>query len=154
MPRPVSNNVRDFVLPVCNLGHNEDGNIITDGAELVGTCFLIGDRGYALTAAHVLRQVQNDIARVLVPNSEGWDACLIRRGEPHPTEDVGLLKIDLPRPITSPVLFAADLPLHFHPKAIRASASFKPWGAGGATCDRRSWSGLRRRSHVAERLAA
>jgi hypothetical protein len=47
-----------------------------------------------------------------------------------------------------------DLPLNFHPAALRASAGFTPWGAGGATCDRRSWSGLRRRSHVAERLAA
>ena len=60
----------------------------------------------------------------------------------------------------APELFAAarssdfDLPLNFHPTAIRASAGFTPWGAGGATCDRRSWSGLRRRSHVAERLAA
>ena len=42
-----------------------------------------------------------------------------------------------------------DLPLNFHPAAIRASAGFTPWGAGGATCDRRSWSGLRSRSHVA-----
>jgi hypothetical protein len=33
-----------------------------------------------------------------------------------------------------------DLPLNFHPRAIRASAGFTPWGAGGATCDRRSWS--------------
>ncbi|MFZ0602596.1 MAG: hypothetical protein WAN05_14800, partial [Roseiarcus sp.] len=41
-----------------------------------------------------------------------------------------------------------DLPLNFHPAAIRASAGFTPWGAGGATCDRRSWSGLRRRSRV------
>ena len=47
-----------------------------------------------------------------------------------------------------------DLPPNFHPAAIRASAGFTPWGAGGATCDRRSWSGLRRRSRVAERLAA
>jgi hypothetical protein len=47
-----------------------------------------------------------------------------------------------------------DLPLNIHPAAIRASAGFTPWGACGATCDRRSWSGLRRRSHVAERLAA
>jgi hypothetical protein len=47
-----------------------------------------------------------------------------------------------------------DLPLNFHPVAIRAPALFMPWGAGGATCDRRSGSGLRRRSRVAERLAA
>jgi hypothetical protein len=31
-----------------------------------------------------------------------------------------------------------DLPLNFHPKAIRASAGFTRCGAGGATCDRRS----------------
>ena len=47
-----------------------------------------------------------------------------------------------------------DLPLNIHPKAIRAWAGFTPWGAGGATCDRRSCSGLRRRSRVVERLAA
>ena len=50
--------------------------------------------------------------------------------------------------------FHVDLPRKFHPAAIRASADFTSLGAGGATCDRRSWSGLRRRSHVAERLAA
>ena len=49
---------------------------------------------------------------------------------------------------------AIDLPLNFHPAAIRVSADFTPSGAGGATCDRRSWSGLRSRSHVAVRLAA
>jgi hypothetical protein len=47
-----------------------------------------------------------------------------------------------------------DLQLNFHPAAIRASAGFTPWGADGATCDRLSWSGLRSRSDVAERLAA
>jgi hypothetical protein len=47
-----------------------------------------------------------------------------------------------------------DLPPNFHPRAIRALAGFTPWGAGGATCDRRSWSGLRSRSRVVERLAA
>jgi hypothetical protein len=51
-------------------------------------------------------------------------------------------------------LAAIDLPRNFHPKAIRALAGFTPWGAGGATCDRRSWSGLRSRSRVVERLAA
>ena len=47
-----------------------------------------------------------------------------------------------------------DLPPNFHPAAIGASAGFTPLGAGGATCDRRSWSGLRSRSHIAGRLAA
>jgi hypothetical protein len=47
-----------------------------------------------------------------------------------------------------------DLPLKFHPVAIRVSADFTPSGAGGATSDRRSWSGLRSGSLVAPRLAA
>ena len=47
-----------------------------------------------------------------------------------------------------------DLPLSFHPAAIRASAVCTPSGAGGATGDRRSWSGLRRRSSVVGKLAA
>jgi hypothetical protein len=44
--------------------------------------------------------------------------------------------------------------LNFHPTAVRVSGGFTPLDAGGATCDRRSWSGLRSRSHVAWRLAA
>ena len=50
------------------------------------------------------------------------------------------------------LLMGPDLPLSFHPAAIRVSAGSTPSGAGGATCDRRSCSGLRSRSHVAVRL--
>jgi hypothetical protein len=45
----------------------------------------------------------------------------------------------------------ADLPLSFHPAAARVSEFCTPSGAGGATDDRRSWSGLRSRSSVAVR---
>ena len=47
-----------------------------------------------------------------------------------------------------------DLPLSFHPAAIRAPWHFAPRGAGKATCDRLSWSGLHSRSCVAASLAA
>lgn len=49
---------------------------------------------------------------------------------------------------------ANDLPLNFHPVAIRVSGFCTPIGAGGATGDRRSWSGLRSRSPVAVNVAA
>ncbi len=49
---------------------------------------------------------------------------------------------------------AIDLPLNFHPTAIRVPFVVTPEGADGATGDRRSWSGLRSRSSVAVRLAA
>ena len=65
------------------------------------------------------------------------------------------------RKITAPSGFArtaplrySDLPLNFHPAAIRVSADFTPSSAGGATGDRRSWSGLRSRSPVAVNVAA
>ena len=48
----------------------------------------------------------------------------------------------------------SDLPLNIHPAAIRVSADFTPWGVGGATGGRRSWSGLRSRSPVELRFAA
>jgi hypothetical protein len=47
-----------------------------------------------------------------------------------------------------------DLPLNFHPVAVRVSGFCTPSGAGRATDDRRSWSGLRSRSSVAVRWAA
>ncbi|MVT55735.1 hypothetical protein GPL17_35625, partial [Bradyrhizobium yuanmingense] len=46
-------------------------------------------------------------------------------------------------------LLSNDLPLDFHPAAVRVSGFCTPSGAGGATDDRRSWSGLRSRSSVA-----
>lgn len=33
----VSNNVRDFVLPVCNLGHDAEGDVVKHSAELPST---------------------------------------------------------------------------------------------------------------------
>jgi hypothetical protein len=51
-------------------------------------------------------------------------------------------------------LVSSDLPLNFHPVAIRVSAGDTPEGADVATGDRRSWSGLRSRSPVAVRLSA
>jgi hypothetical protein len=109
-----TNNASDIVLAVCDIAHDENGNAVAKDSQLVGTCFLIGSRGYALTAAHVLKQVNSELARVLVPDptnrASAWDACLIREGEIPPTEDVGILKIDLPRPITSPIFFPANEP--------------------------------------------
>lgn len=117
MTNEKSNNVRDFVLPVCDISHGDDGYAVKQDSKLVGTCFLIGDRGFALTAAHVLHQVNNDLARVLFPDPEGWDACLIEGSEVHPSEDIALIKLDLPRKITSPIVPADHEPfpsLEYH----------------------------------------
>jgi uncharacterized membrane protein YphA (DoxX/SURF4 family) len=52
------------------------------------------------------------------------------------------------------ILAATDLPPNIHPTAVRVSGFCTPSGAGGATGDRRSWSGLRSRSSVAVNVAA
>jgi SNF2 family DNA or RNA helicase len=66
-----------------------------------------------------------------------------------------LVNYDLPwNPMIVEQRIGRDLLLNFHPTAVRVSGGFTPLDAGGATCDRRSWSGLRSRSHVAWRLAA
>ena len=54
----------------------------------------------------------------------------------------------------SPGQIGGDLPLNFHPAAVRVLRFCTPSGADGATDDRRSWSGLRSRSSVAVRWAA
>ena len=104
------NNTRQFVLPVCVLKLATSDEVDYKSAELAGTCFLIGRRGYALTAAHVIRQIGSD-GRVFYPDPEGWDACPIIASEIHPTEDIGILKIDLPEEVISPVLYAEDEPI-------------------------------------------
>ena len=47
-----------------------------------------------------------------------------------------------------------DLPPNSHPAAVRVSGFCTPLGVGGATGDRRSWSGLRSRALVAVSVAA
>jgi hypothetical protein len=86
-------------------------------------------------------------------SADGFSRLLAR----HSSKGGGLVACAAAMPLAVLALAVTadyDLPLNFHPAAIRASAGFTPLGAGGATCDRRSWSGLRRRSRVAERWAA
>jgi hypothetical protein len=120
-----SNNVSDFVLAICDLKFNEDGSLDKENCQLIGTCFLIGSRGYALTAAHVLEQMTLRFAHVLFSKGGDWDASLIERYEIHPTEDIGILQLDLPRPIASPITFAetdpypnAEYSMWAHPEEV------------------------------------
>jgi hypothetical protein len=105
----VSNNTRHVVLPVCSIEISEAGEPNYDTAELSGTCFLIGGKGYALTAAHVVEQIGRR-GRVFFPDGNEWDACTIVEAERHPTEDVAILRIDLPEPVVSPIIYAQHEP--------------------------------------------
>lgn len=87
--------IRDYVFPLAFVS--------TDGTprfeEFVGTGFLIGNRGYALTAAHVLEAPTpsgTELVAMFV-NTEGkWEFLRLLSAESHPNQDVGL--IQLPRP--------------------------------------------------------
>lgn len=78
--------IRDFVFPV---GAVQDGYYV-----LHGTSFLIGDRGFAVTAAHVVEQLQlGEPPVALFSDRSGWVAIPVIDAETHPTEDVGILKL-------------------------------------------------------------
>ena len=94
---------RDLVLPISNLDFLEESNLNTKTAELVGTCFLIGGRGYALTAGHVIDQIRKDRGYVLIRNGTKWDASLIYESEVHPNDDVGIVRFDHTRSLVSPI---------------------------------------------------
>ena len=84
--------VRDFVVPLCNLEIDADRRALQNGSNLAGTAFLIGDRGFALTAAHVIDQTVDHRRYALVATKEGersvFHAVKVLEAEKHPTEDV------------------------------------------------------------------
>jgi hypothetical protein len=83
--------IRDFVFP---LAVAEGRGIERPVKRILGTAFLIGDRGFALTARHVFSGCDNDpvIGVFLTPAGDmvGVD---IASKELHPTEDVAIVKL-------------------------------------------------------------
>ena len=110
---------RDIILPICNLDFYEPGRFKIDTASLVGTCFLIGGRGYALTAGHVIDQIRDREGHVLLRNETKFDASLVYEFEAHPDEDVGIIRFDHTRNIASPIALASDV--------IRAGQDYYMW---------------------------
>lgn len=85
-----SDAIRDFVFPLCTTE--------VDAAtgewrftRFLGSAFLIGSRSYALTAAHVVADV-DEFTAMFVDKGEwlGFKAVIVER---HPTEDVALIRI-------------------------------------------------------------
>lgn len=85
--------VRDFVLPICDITIKSGTKIDKDKSNLAGTSFLIGARGYALTAAHVVDQTTDGRRTALKSDvSQHWLGFEVLEVEKHPTEDVAILK--------------------------------------------------------------
>jgi Trypsin-like peptidase domain len=85
--------IRDYVFPLCTIA-NPDDEAPWRFDRFLGTAFVIGDRGYALTAAHVIPQsAVARIAGVFVTGEGRWWAARVIEHETHPTEDVSLLRL-------------------------------------------------------------
>lgn len=84
--------VRDFVFPIVTVSSTEHKGELAYKSFL-GTGFLIGKRGFAITASHVIGKLKKDIAAMFVSQENTWVAFLIQNIEHHPSEDVCLLKL-------------------------------------------------------------
>jgi hypothetical protein len=86
-------NIRDVVAPLFS-GTWEEGTFTVK--QLEGTVFLFGHRGYAMTAGHLMGQIDNDANRMavcFVNRNNQWVPIKVDQFEVHPTEDVAVLKL-------------------------------------------------------------
>lgn len=92
-----TDNIRDHIFPLIKV-KVLDSKYVGE-PELIGTGFLIGARGFGLTAAHVLDQCFTDLGENEAVVAIFWNmfteyvAFQVTAHEKHPTEDVGLVKL-------------------------------------------------------------
>ncbi|MAO64038.1 MAG: hypothetical protein CL666_03480 [Balneola sp.] len=88
--------IRDYIFPLIRA--KRIANKIKE-PELIGTGFLIGKNGFALTAAHVIEQLtdnknNDDVILALFVVNGKWNAIEIAKYEKHPSEDIGIILLD------------------------------------------------------------
>lgn len=82
--------IRDFIFPIVTANKENGGIQILD---FYGTGFLIGKRGYALTASHVVNIYNGIIGALFVTAENKWTFLEIDQIESHPSEDVAVMHI-------------------------------------------------------------
>jgi hypothetical protein len=86
-----SDAIRDYVLPIASAEIIDGKTKLT----ILGSAFLIGSQGFALTARHVILNSENaKLIAMFTPQSGGWFAVDITAREMHPSEDVALVELD------------------------------------------------------------
>lgn len=84
--------VRDYVFPIAIARRNGNERQVT---RILGTAFLIGSRGFALTAGHVLLGSEDErLVGIFALSNGGWFGFEVISREVHAAEDVGLIRID------------------------------------------------------------
>jgi len=89
----------EIVIPLLVTPFDKSSEVLSPPRELVGTGFLIGANGFALTAAHVIDQLietrkDNEVLSTHLLDGNGLHPFLIVDHEKHPTEDVGILRLE------------------------------------------------------------
>lgn len=82
--------VRDFVFPLIIFDVVDDK---LSYKKFLGTAFLVGNRGYALTSSHVLKDVNHNIAGMFAGEDGQWYCFAMEKVENHKTTDVSILKL-------------------------------------------------------------
>lgn len=85
--------IRDFVFPLAVIPANHQGPLKVE--RILGTAFLIGRRGFALTARHVLESIEGKriVGMFALPDGT-WKTFDVRAMERHPSLDVALVQLE------------------------------------------------------------
>jgi hypothetical protein len=86
-----SDAIRDYVFPLVTT-KNEMGGLSLK--HFLGTGFLIGDRGFGMTAAHIVQKFAGENVAALFASGSSWLAVPVIHTQMHATEDVALLKVE------------------------------------------------------------
>lgn len=107
--------VRDSVLPVLKIEQTANDTVEYQG--LLGSAFLIGQRGFIISASHVLRNGPSAVG--FVENSGSWASVRVLEVEHHPDVDVAVAKVD-----------ATGLGsiVCLDPTEVHASTTYDAWG--------------------------
>jgi hypothetical protein len=83
--------VVNFVFPILTLKETEPQKFIFD--KLLGTGFLIGKKGFALTASHIFKDTDEYLKVAAFIDEDKWVIHPILSTESHPNEDVSIIKL-------------------------------------------------------------
>jgi Trypsin-like peptidase domain len=87
-----SDAIRDYIFPIASAEMRGNDMAVK---RVLGTAFLIGSQGFALTANHVIAGSQDEkLIAIFALQSGGWFGYVITARESYPSEDVALVKLD------------------------------------------------------------
>lgn len=86
-----SDAIRDYVFPIVTVNREKGGVSLK---RFLGTGFLIGNRGFGLTAAHVAQNFGDEKVAALFASGSSWVVVPVTHSELHAKEDVALIKVE------------------------------------------------------------